>query len=159
MERKVGTMGYIEHALGKAGEVATFGLAGTAMADTLARGFGMKDGIVKPAFNKMANFVDPEGSIRNKFSGNSSDDAPDKSSQHNNSQPTNGSESQQNKSVHEKTPRTTNYAGQPTENHPINQSDSKGILSKFGEMFKSPKMEKLSEIAPKFFDKKKRFIK
>ena len=31
MERKVGTMGYIEHALGKAGEVALYGLAGTVL--------------------------------------------------------------------------------------------------------------------------------
>ena len=47
---------------------------------------------------------------------------------------------------HSETPRTTNFAGQPNENHPINQPESKGILSKFREFFKSPKEEKLIEV-------------
>ena len=149
-DEKVGTMGYIEHALGKTGEVALYGLAGTAMVDGAARTLGMKDGVAIPLAKKGINQMASTFGFEEPFSSkvNESDN---KGTNINGSQPTNGSESQQNKSVHEKTPRTTNYAGQPTENHPINQSESKGILSKFGEMFKSPKMEKLSEISRKAF--------
>jgi len=47
-----GLTGYAEHLFGAAGEAAMFGIAGTGVAEGLARRAGMKDGIVKPAINK-----------------------------------------------------------------------------------------------------------
>jgi len=123
--------------------------AGVLALETGSRALGAKNGVVKPAFTKLADFVDPDGSARSKLSGNSSDNPPDNTSQ--------SDKSQTNDSVNDKgskqstPPRNTNFAGQPTEHHPTNQS--KGIVSKFSEMFKSPKMEKFSEIASRAFGK------
>ena len=129
------------------------------MVDTLARGFGMKDGVAVPLAKKGINQMASTFGFEEPFSSkvNESDN---KGTNINGSQPTNGSESQQNKSVHEKTPSSIlDQHGNPIdENHPLkaqtHQPKSEGIISETEEMFRSPKMEKFSKIAPKFFDKK-----
>jgi hypothetical protein len=107
-----GISGYPEHWFGGAGEAMMFGLTGLAGAEVLSRKFGMKNGVVKPAFNKFADFVDPEGSIRDKFSGNSSDNTPDSTGNSDNSKPANSSESQKQNRVHENSSKR-NFGGGP----------------------------------------------
>ena len=70
-------------------------------------------------------------------------------------------DSMQNDIAHNKTSSSIlvdQYENQIDENHPLkaqtHQPKSEGIISETEEMFRSPKMEKFSKIAPKFFDKK-----
>jgi len=93
-----GLTGYVEHALGTAGEVGMFTLAGLGLGEGVARKMGMKDGIAKPLWNKLSS------KYRGLFGGqsvhNPQGNTPHNSSQGNNSVRSHGPQGQQNQSVH-----------------------------------------------------------
>ncbi len=116
------------------------------------------DGLVKPAFKNAANGLSSMFGAEKPFP-ETPKESVDSTSSTNNGKPDNSSDSKVKKSVHKETPLSfLDQYGQPIdENHPLktqaHPSEPKGIVSKFSEMFKSPKMEKLSEIASNAFGK------